>query len=178
MIPRHHEHCLRADSLSGDFEQGNNYTIDRSNRLYIVYDENGQESRFHVKEFVGLFPSWPIIEMSIAPAGNTKDERMTSFVRCFTSLFAEIQYVDDSADIAPINIYDNDNANYITDRSNLPDNFTKLGKWLMISGGSWVFDRKEKGNGEVYARFCLKSKDMAEESINWVSFEFNRLGGS
>jgi hypothetical protein len=53
--------------------------------------------------------------MSIAPAGNTKDERMTSFVRCFASLFAEIQYVDDSAAIAPINIYDDDKANYTTD---------------------------------------------------------------
>ena len=64
------------------------------------------------------------------------------------------------------------------DRSGLPDNFTKLGKWLMISGGSWVFDKKDKGTGEVFARFRLKSHDMAEEIINRVSFEFNRLGGS
>ena len=48
----------------------------------------------------------------------------------------------------------------------------------MISGGSWVFDRKEKGNDEVYARFRLKSQDMAEEIVNRVSFEFNCLGGS
>ncbi len=164
-------------SLRG-LEQGNDYTIDRFNKLYIVYDENCQESRFHVEEFVGLFPSWPIIEMSIAPAGNTKDERMTSFVKCFTSLFAKIQYVNNSAAIAPINIYDDDKAICITDRSSLPDNFTKLGKWLMISKGSCVFDRKEKGNGEVYARFRLKSQDMAKEIVNWVSFEFNCLGGS
>ncbi len=82
----------RASSLGKlsfrGLEQGNNYTIDRSNKLYIVYNENGQESRFHVKEFVGLFPSWPIIKMLIAPAGNAKDKRMTSFGRCFTSLFA------------------------------------------------------------------------------------------
>ena len=39
---------------------------------------------------------------------------MTSFVRCFASLFAKIQYVDDSAAIAPINIYNDDKANYIT----------------------------------------------------------------
>ena len=93
------DHSLRG------LEQGNNYTINRFNKLYIVYDENGQESRFHVKEFVGFFPLWPIIEMSIAPAGNTKDERMTSFVKCFASIFAEIQYVNNSAAIAPINIY-------------------------------------------------------------------------
>jgi hypothetical protein len=118
---------LGGHSLRG-LEQGNNYTIDRSNKLYIVYNENGQKSRFHVEEFLGLFPLWPIIKMSIAPAGNTKDKRMTSFVKCFTSLFAKIQYVNDSTAITPINIYDDDKANYITDKSNLPNNFTKLGK--------------------------------------------------
>jgi len=164
-------------SLRG-LEQGRNCVIDRINKLYIVYDETGQESRFHVEDFVGLFPSWPIIELSIAPTGNTKDERMTNFVRCFAALLAEIKHVDASAAIAPINIYDDDKENYITDRTSLPDNFTKLSKWLMISGGSWVFDKKEKGNGEVFARFRLKSRDLAEEIVNRVSFEFNRLGGS
>ena len=81
---------------------------------------------------------------------------MTSFVRCFASLLAEIKYVNDSAAIAPINIYNDDKDNYITNRSSLPDNFTKLGKWLMISGGSWVFNKKEKGNGNVFAQFRLK----------------------
>ena len=52
-------------------EQGSNYVIDKLNKLYIVYDETGQESRFHVEDFVGLFPSWPIIELSIAPTGST-----------------------------------------------------------------------------------------------------------
>ena len=74
----------QASSLGGpplrDLDQGNNYVIDRLNRLYISYNENGQESRFHVKDFVGLFPSWPIVEMSITPTGSTKDERMTNFV--------------------------------------------------------------------------------------------------
>jgi hypothetical protein len=82
---------------------------------------------------------------------------MTNFVQCFAALLAEIKHVDASAAIAPISIYDDDEENYITDCSSLPDNFTKLGKWLMISGGSWVFDKKEKGNGEVFARFRLKS---------------------
>jgi len=159
-------------------EQGSNYVIDRPHKLYIVYDETGQESRFHVEDFVGLFPSWPIIELSIIPTGNTKDERMTNFVRCFAALLAEIKHVDASAAIAPINIYDDDKDNFIVDRASLPDNFTKLGKWLMISGGSWVFEKKEKGNGEVYARFRLKSQDLADDIINRVSFEFNRLGGS
>jgi hypothetical protein len=159
-------------------EQGTNYIINRQNKMYIVHDENKQESRFHVEDFVGLFPLWPIIEMLIAPTGSTKDERMTNFVQCFASLFAEIKYLNDTAAIAPINIYDDGKDNLITDRSGLPDNFTKLGKWLMISGGSWVFEKKEKGNGEVFAQFRLKSQEMAEEITNRVSFEFTRLGGS
>ena len=76
--------ATRALSLGGPslrgLEQGNNYIIDRLHRLYISYDENGQESGIHVKDVVGLFPSWPIIEMSITPTGSTKDERMTNFV--------------------------------------------------------------------------------------------------
>ncbi len=61
-------------------EQGTNYIIDRQNKMYFVHDENKQESQFHVKDFVGLFPLWPIIELLITPTGSTKDERMTNFV--------------------------------------------------------------------------------------------------
>jgi hypothetical protein len=86
--------------------------------------------------------------------------------------------VNAAAAIALINIYGNNKANFITNRLSLPENFTKLGKWLMISGGSWIFNKKDKGNGEVFTRFRLKSQDMAEEIINRVSFEFTRLGGS
>ena len=35
------QHPLRG------LEQGNNYVIDRPNRMYIVYDEDGHEKRFH-----------------------------------------------------------------------------------------------------------------------------------
>jgi hypothetical protein len=70
---------LGSLTLNG-LERGSNYVIDRQNKMYIMYNENKQELRFHVKEFVGLFLSWPIIEMSIAPTGSTKDERMTNFV--------------------------------------------------------------------------------------------------
>ena len=176
--PRAEDAPPTTQKLTRGLEQGSNYVIDRPNKLYIVYDETGQESRFHVEDFVGLFPSWPIIELSIIPTGNTKDERMTNFVRCFAALLTEIKHVDASAAVAPINIYHDDKDDFIVDRASLPDNFTKLGKWLMISGGSWVFEKKEKGNGEVYARFRLKSQDLADEIINRVSFEFNRLGGS
>jgi hypothetical protein len=103
---------------------------------------------------------------------------MTSFLHCFAALFNEIKYVDNTATIAPINIYNNSKENFVVDRSGLPDNFTKLGKWLMISRGSWVFEKKEKGNGKVFTRFRLKSQENANKIITWVSFEFNRLGGS
>ncbi len=48
----------------------------------------------------------------------------------------------------------------------------------MISGGSLVFEKKEKGNGEVFVQFHLKSLEMAKEIINGVSFKFTCLGGS
>ncbi len=48
----------------------------------------------------------------------------------------------------------------------------------MISVGSWVFDKKDKGNGDAFAHFHLKSQDMAKEIINRVSFEFTHLGES
>ena len=47
----------------------------------------------------------------------------------------------------------------------------------MISGGSWVFNKIEKGSNDVYARFRLKPQVETEEIVNRVSFEFSRLGG-
>ncbi len=75
-------------------------------------------------------------------------------------------------------ITDDNDDNYISDKSKLPSNFTTLSKWIMISGGSWVFNKKEKGSSDVYARFRLKSQVSTEEIINRVSFEFTRLGGT
>jgi len=78
-----------------------------------------------------------------------KEERMNMFVKCITALFGEILYVDDTACIGPLDITDDNEDNYITDKSKLPSNFTKLGKWIMISGGSWVFNKKEKGSSDI-----------------------------
>jgi hypothetical protein len=47
----------------------------------------------------------------------------------------------------------------------------------MISSGSWVFSKKEKGSNDAYARFRLKSQIQTEDIINRVSFEFSRVGG-
>jgi hypothetical protein len=133
---------------------------------------------FHIEDFCGLYPSWPIIELAISPSGNNKDDRVNHFVKCCTSLFAQILYVNDTARIAPLAITDDSEDSYITDKANPPTNFTELGKWIMISGESWVFNKKDKGNNDVYACFCLKSQVAADDIISQVSFDFTRLGGS
>jgi hypothetical protein len=53
--------------------------------------------------------------------------------------------------IAPIAITNNNNASYISDKAGLPTNFTKLGRHIMISSESWVFNKKEWGNNNLYA---------------------------
>ncbi len=83
---------------------------------------------FYVKDFAGLFPVWPIIELAMSPTGQTKDERMTQFVKCITSLFGEIFIVDKRAAIAPIAISNDLQEDMITDKATIPTNFTKLGK--------------------------------------------------
>jgi hypothetical protein len=126
-----------------------------------------------VTDFAGFHPVWPIVEFSMAPTGATKDERMSSFIKCVPALLGEMLYVDDMAMIAPISITNDDDASYIKSKADLPTNFTKLGKHIMISGGSWVFNKKEKGSNNVYARFRLKLQILTEDIINRVSFEFS-----
>ncbi len=88
------------------------------------------------------------------------------FVKCIMLLFGKILYVNDTAGIAPLEITNNNKDNFIHDKSKLPSNFTRLGKCIMIRGGSWVFSKKEKGSNDVYARFHLKSQTPIEEIIN------------
>ena len=113
----------------------------------------------------------------MSPTGGMKDERMASFVRCVTALFGEMLYVDETAMIAPIDITDKNEAHFIKSKADMPSNFTKLARNIMISGGSWVFNKKEKGSNDVYGRFRLKSQIHTEEIINCVSFEFSRMDG-
>ncbi len=49
---------------------------------------------FYVEDFAELFLVWPIVELAMSPTGQTKDKRMTQFVRCIASLFGEILIVD------------------------------------------------------------------------------------
>jgi hypothetical protein len=112
----------------------------------------------------------------MAPTRATKHERMTSFIKCVTALLGEMLYVDDTAMIAPINITDKDKASFIKTKADLPTNFTKLGKHIMISRRIWVFNTKEKGSNNFYAQFRLKSQIPTEDIINQVSFEVSQVG--
>jgi hypothetical protein len=152
--------------------------LDKEQKLYRVYTDDGlKETAYHVIDFAGFYPIWPIVEFSMVPTGASKDERMVSFTKCVTALLGEMLHVDDTAMIAPIDINDNDNKHFIKTKTDIPSNFTKLGKHIMISGGSWVFNKKEKGSNDVYGRFRLKSQIPTEDMINRVSFEFSRVGG-
>jgi hypothetical protein len=64
--------------------------IGRHRKLLIGIDKNGHEKMFHVEDFVGLYPAWPIIELPISPLGDTKNNMMNHFVKCCASLFAKI----------------------------------------------------------------------------------------
>jgi hypothetical protein len=71
----------------------------------------------------------------MAPNVASKDKRMTSFIKCVTALLGEMLYVDNTAMNAPIDITNNNEASFIKSKADLPSNFTKLGKHIMISGG-------------------------------------------
>jgi hypothetical protein len=141
--------------------------------LFKEYSDDGvKETSYHVTDFAGLYPVWPIFEFLMALTGETKDDRMTSFTKCVVVLLGEILYVDDTAKIATISITE-DESRYIGLKADVPTNFMKLGKFIMISRGSWVFNKKAKGSNDVYARFRLKSQVDTKEMVNQVSFEFS-----
>ncbi len=159
------------DSLNN----GNDRVIhDKSNKL--LKEMMGRHlTEFHVEDFSGLFPVWPIFELTLAPSGASKDERMTQYVRSILALFGKILLVDKKAAIAPIEITNDKPEDMITDKANILTNFTKLSRWLMLSEGSWVFN---KANNDVYARFRIKSTVPIDEMVTRVSFKFSQLGGS
>jgi hypothetical protein len=90
-------------------------------------------------------------------------------------MFEEILLVNGKAAIALIEITNDKAEDLITDKLNFPSIFTKLDKWLMMSGGSWVFN---KANSNIYTCFCLKSAVPVKDMATWVSFEFSCLGES
>jgi hypothetical protein len=137
--------------------------LNKQHKLLISLDDDGSDTMFHVEDFVNLYPLWPIIELAIAPMGNAKDNRMNTFFKCITSLFGKISYVNDKAAIAPIEITDDNKENYITDKAKLSSNFTKLGRWIMISGGSWVFKKRTKGEMRCIRAFASSHRFQRKE---------------
>ncbi len=101
---------------------------DRANKLLKVVEGSHVVYGYHVKDFSGLFPVWPIIELALTPTGQTMDKKMTQFVRCISSLFGEILLVDEKAAIAPIAILNNNPEDMISDKANIPSNYTKLSR--------------------------------------------------
>ncbi len=105
------------------------------------------------------------------------DKKMTQFVQCISSLFGEILLVDERAAIASIAILNNNPEDMISDKVNIPSNYMKLSRWVMLSGGSWFFNKKERGkSNDIYAQFRLKSQVPAEDMVSRVSFEFSQMG--
>ena len=63
--------------------------LERDQKLYQVYSDDGlKETAYHVVNFAGLHPIWPILEFSMTPTGTSKDKRMASFTRCFSALLS------------------------------------------------------------------------------------------
>ncbi len=152
--------------------------LDRANKLLREMKSRHEVDSYHVEDFAGLFPVWPIVKLAMSPTGQTKDERMTQFVKCVMSLFGEILIVDKKAAIAPIAILNDLAEDMITDKTNIPFNYMKLSKWVMLSGGSWVFNKKERGSNDIYARFRLRSRVLVEDMVTRISFQFLHMGGS
>jgi hypothetical protein len=48
----------------------------------------------------------------------------------------------------------------------------------MLSSGSWVFNKKDKGSNNFCARFRLKLTVPVEDMVTRISFGFSRMGGS
>ncbi len=56
----------------------------------------------------------------MVPNRAMKDEQMTSFIKCVTALLGEMLYIDDMVINAPIGITNDDEANFIKTKANLP----------------------------------------------------------
>ncbi len=67
---------------------------DQDRNLYRVFSDNGvKETAYHVTNFAGSYPVWPIVEFSMTPTGATKDKRMTSFIKCMLALLGELLHL-------------------------------------------------------------------------------------
>jgi hypothetical protein len=65
----------------------------------------------------------------MAPTGEMKDNRMTSFTKCVVALLGEILYVNDTAKIATISITEDESC-YIGSKADVPAISQSLGNIL------------------------------------------------
>jgi hypothetical protein len=80
-------------------KQGDGVIHDKTNKLLKEVRSGNEAYSFYVEDFAGLFTVWLIKELAMSLTGQTKDERMTQFIKCITSLFGEILIVDERAAI-------------------------------------------------------------------------------
>ncbi len=113
---------MQTHNYTNDQEVG--FIHDKVNKLLKEVKNGHKVHSFYIKDFAGLFPVWPIIELAMALTGQNKDERMTQFIKCVTSLFGEILIVDERAAIVPIVISNDRQEDMITDKASIPPNFT------------------------------------------------------
>jgi hypothetical protein len=159
---------VSEETLSKDTPKDSNYKeIHDKIRLVLKETSGDHVTEYIVEDFVGLFPIWQIVGFTLSPSGASKDKLMTQYVCCVLALFGEILLVDEKAAIAPIKVANNKQEDMITDSSKIPGDFTKLGKWLMMSGGSWAFN---KNDSDLYAQFWLKSMVLTDEMVTRILF--------
>jgi hypothetical protein len=87
----------------------------------------GHKTEYIMHHFAGLYPVWPIIELSLAPVGATKDKRMSQFVRCVAALLGETILVDKKAAIAPIDITNDKKEDMLSNKEDIPTTTPSLG---------------------------------------------------
>jgi hypothetical protein len=57
------------------------YIHDKAIKLLKEVKSRHEVYSYHIKDFAGLFPVWPIIKLAMSPTSQTKDERMTQFIK-------------------------------------------------------------------------------------------------
>lgn len=146
---------------------------------YVSDDLEDSFSRdFHVNGFLHGNPVYPVASFSFSTNGSTSAENMNQFTKGINGWLTELLIVDPNLAFVPLNISDTAPANQWKKPSDVPKNFTRLGKVIFIQGGSWCFDPKQdKPTNDIYASVRIKSTVPLEELLQAVGFEWKRIGG-
>ena len=146
---------------------------------FLSSDPHDNFSRdYHVNGFLGSSPIFPVAQFAFTTNGSTSAENMNQFSKGIKGWLNELLIVDPNLAFVPLCISDTAPANQWKKPSDVPSNFTKLGKVIQINGGSWCFDpKKDKPTNDIYANVRIKSTVPLEELLQAVSFEWKRIGG-